>query len=425
MLDEKKVYLTVSSLNKYLQRKYVNDPYLKEIYLKGEVSNFKLHSSGILYFTIKDGNSKIDAIKFDYDKNDFKDGDSVLVKGEINFYFPKGEHTFIVYEIKKDNIGELYKKFIKLKNKLENEGLFSSENKKKLKKINNNIGIISSSTGAALQDIKRTIHRRFPMANIKLYSCLVQGNNSSIDIVKKIKEASNDKNDVIIIARGGGSIEDLWSFNEEIVVKEIFNCKIPVVTGIGHENDITLSDYVADIRASTPTAAAEIVTPITLEELIRIIDYKYEQMTSNIIKFFSNKKKCVNNLLNIYKIKKLDNILFNYDVKLNNRKDKLNLVMDTLIYSRNALVDNNKFLLVNKKILSNKKNKLVILNKFLENNYPINILKKGYVIAENIKNEKIISIDNVFIDDNIKLYLSDGEIQVNVKKIIRKRGKDV
>lgn len=425
MLDEKKVYLTVSSLNKYLQRKYVNDPYLKEIYLKGEVSNFKLHSSGILYFTIKDGNSKIDAIKFDYDKNDFKDGDSVLVKGEINFYFPKGEHTFIVYEIKKDNIGELYKKFIKLKNKLENEGLFSSENKKKLKKINNNIGIISSSTGAALQDIKRTIYRRFPMANIKLYSCLVQGNNSSIDIVKKIKEASNDKNDVIIIARGGGSIEDLWSFNEEIVVKEIFNCKIPVVTGIGHENDITLSDYVADIRASTPTAAAEIVTPITLEELIRIIDYKYEQMTSNIIKFFSNKKKCVNNLLNIYKIKKLDNILFNYDVKLNNRKDKLNLVMDTLIYSRNALVDNNKFLLVNKKILSNKKNKLVILNKFLENNYPINILKKGYVIAENIKNEKIISIDNVFIDDNIKLYLSDGEIQVNVKKIIRKRGKDV
>ena len=425
MLDEKKVYLTVSSLNKYLQRKYVNDPYLKEIYLKGEVSNFKLHSSGILYFTIKDGNSKIDAIKFDYDKNDFKDGDSVLVKGEINFYFPKGEHTFIVYEIKKDNIGELYKKFIKLKNKLENEGLFSSENKKKLKKINNNIGIISSSTGAALQDIKRTIYRRFPMANIKLYSCLVQGNNSSIDIVKKIKEASIDKNDVIIIARGGGSIEDLWSFNEEIVVKEIFNCKIPVVTGIGHENDITLSDYVADIRASTPTAAAEIVTPITLEELIRIIDYKYEQMTSNIIKFFSNKKKCVNNLLNIYKIKKLDNILFNYDVKLNNRKDKLNLVMDTLIYSRKALVDNNKFLLVNKNILSNKKNKLVILNKFLENNYPINILKKGYVIAENIKNEKIISIDNVFIDDNIKLYLSDGEIQVNVKKIIRKRGKDV
>lgn len=425
MLDEKKVYLTVSSLNKYLQRKYVNDPYLKVIYLKGEVSNFKLHSSGILYFTIKDGNSKIDAIKFDYDKNDFKDGDSVLVKGEINFYFPKGEHTFIVYEIKKDNIGELYKKFIKLKNKLENEGLFSSENKKKLKKINNNIGIISSSTGAALQDIKRTIYRRFPMANIKLYSCLVQGNNSSIDIVKKIKEASNDKNDVIIIARGGGSIEDLWSFNEEIVVKEIFNCKIPVVTGIGHENDITLSDYVADIRASTPTAAAEIVTPITLEELIRIIDYRYEQMTSNIIKFFSNKKKCVNNLLNIYKIKKLDNILFNYDVKLNNRKDKLNLVMDTLIYSRKALVDNNKFLLVNKNILSNKKNKLVILNKFLENNYPINILKKGYVIAENIKNEKIISIDNVFIDDNIKLYLSDGEIQVNVKKIIRKRGKDV
>lgn len=425
MLYEKKVYLTVSSLNKYLQRKYVNDPYLKEIYLKGEVSNFKLHSSGILYFTIKDGNSKIDAIKFDYDKNDFKDGDSVLVKGEINFYFPKGEHTFIVYEIKKDNIGELYKKFIKLKNKLENEGLFSSENKKKLKKINNNIGIISSSTGAALQDIKRTIYRRFPMANIKLYSCLVQGNNSSIDIVKKIKEASNDKNDVIIIARGGGSIEDLWSFNEEIVVKEIFNCKIPVVTGIGHENDITLSDYVADIRASTPTAAAEIVTPITLEELIRIIDYKYEQMTSNIIKFFSNKKKCVNNLLNIYKIKKLDNILFNYDVKLNNRKDKLNLVMDTLIYSRKALVDNNKFLLVNKNILSNKKNKLVILNKVLENNYPINILKKGYVIAENIKNEKIISIDNVFIDDNIKLYLSDGEIQVNVKKIIRKRGKDV
>lgn len=425
MLDEKKVYLTVSSLNKYLQRKYVNDPYLKEIYLKGEVSNFKLHSSGILYFTIKDGNSKIDAIKFDYDKNDFKDGDSVLVKGEINFYFPKGEHTFIVYEIKKDNIGELYKKFIKLKNKLENEGLFSSENKKKLKKINNNIGIISSSTGAALQDIKRTIYRRFPMANIKLYSCLVQGNNSSIDIVKKIKEASNDKNDVIIIARGGGSIEDLWSFNEEIVVKEIFNCKIPVVTGIGHENDITLSDYVADIRASTPTAAAEIVTPITLEELIRIIDYKYEQMTSNIIKFFSNKKKCVNNLLNIYKIKKLDNILFNYDVKLNNRKDKLNLVMDTLIYSRKALVDNNKFLLVNKNILSNKKNKLVILNKVLENNYPINILKKGYVIAENIKNEKIISIDNVFINDNIKLYLSDGEIQVNVKKIIRKRGKNV
>ena len=278
---EEKTYLTVTALNKYIERKFKLDPYLGEVYIKGEISNFKPHGNNI-YFSIKDENSVIRANWFGARSKDFKDGDTVLIKTKVDFYLKRGEVNLVVLDMKKDRIGELYQKFLELKEKLEKEGLFSPQYKKRIPSFSQNIAVVTAKTGAAVQDITRTIQRRFPIAKINIYSTLVQGENSVQDIVKNIKLADDGNNDVIILGRGGGSIEDLWSFNTEEVIRAIFNCKTPIVTGIGHETDTTLADFVSDRRASTPTAAAELVTP-NIEDIKNRISFNYDKLTNKLI----------------------------------------------------------------------------------------------------------------------------------------------
>ena len=396
---EEKAYLTVTALNKYIEKKFILDPYLGEIYIKGEISNFKLHNNNNIYFSIKDENTRINAVWFGAKSREFKDGDTVLIKSKINFYFPRGEHNLIVIDMKKDRIGELYQKFLELKEKLEKEGLFSSEFKKDIPKFSQKIALITAKTGAAIQDMTRTIQRRFPIAKINVYSTLVQGENSVEDIVKNIVLADSEDNDVIILGRGGGSIEDLWSFNTEEVVRAIFNCKTPIVTGIGHETDTTLSDFVSDVRASTPTAAAELVTPNIIDiknrlsfnsdKLNRRISYILEEYRTRIAN--SNSNPYFRNYTNIYNIYKEKVCLLEKELSkgLNNllKEKKSELTISKEIFQKIDVIGPYKEYFI-KKVDS------------LEANSPINILKKGYSIT--------------YLNDNISVRLSDGLLECNV-----------
>lgn len=418
-MQKEKIYLTVTALNKYISKKFELDPYLREIYLKGELSNLKIHNRNNMYFSLKDQNTKIDAMKFgcsDDDIKNLKEGDNVLIKARINFYFPRGTHSILVEDIKKDKIGDLYQKFLELKEKLEKEGIFSSKYKKKIPKFSNKIAVVTAATGAAVQDIKRTILRRYPISKINIYSTLVQGENSINDIVKNIKKADEDNNDVIILARGGGSIEDLWSFNSEAVVRAIFSCNTPLVTGIGHETDTTLSDFVADCRASTPTAAAEIVTP-NIKDIKKELDIYNKKLNSLIENKIRILKTDLINKKDNYYLKNYSNI---YTLIRNNllvSKKTLNRNILTIINEskKDCNFKKNEFLSID--ILKTYKLNFERIIKELEANSPIKILQQGYSITYDENMKKINSVKNVKKKDNINVKLSDGLLLCSVESI--------
>jgi len=268
-------YLTVSTINRYLKAKFDNDENLRTVFLKGEISNIKYHTTGHIYFSIKDENSKINAIMFSSSAKKllFKpvDGSKVLITGRISVYEATGGYQIYADEMLEDGIGNLYIAFEKLKQELSKEGLFDQKYKKTIPKIPSRVGVVTASTGAAIKDILSTIKRRFPICEVILFPSLVQGDNAKEDIVKNIKLAENYNLDVLIVGRGGGSIEDLWPFNEEIVARAIFECSIPTISAVGHEIDFTIADYVADMRAPTPTGAAEMAVP-NMSDLVNNIN---------------------------------------------------------------------------------------------------------------------------------------------------------
>ena len=413
---EEKVYLTVTALNKYIEKKFVLDPYLGEIYIKGEVSNFKLHNNNNIYFSIKDENTRINAVWFGANNREFKDGDTVLIKSKINFYFPRGEHNLLVIDMKKDRIGELYQKFLELKEKLEKEGIFSSEYKKSIPKFSQNIALITAKTGAAIQDMTRTIQRRFPIAKINVYSTLVQGENSVQDIVKNIMHADSDNNDVIILGRGGGSIEDLWSFNTEEVVRAIFNCKTPIVTGIGHETDTTLSDFVSDVRASTPTAAAELVTPNIIDIKNRI-SFNNDKLNNRITCILQDYKTRITNSSSNPYFKNFRSIYDIYREKVLFVEKDLKKILRNLLKEKKSSLDLSKEKFQRIDVMSSYKDNFIKSVDRLEANSPINILKKGYSIAF-INNNKITSVTDVKKNDNISVKLVDGSLECEVIETI-------
>ena len=260
-------YISVSQLTRYIKYKIDNDVNLNEVFLKGEISNFKAHSRGHFYFTLKDENSRINAITFSSQTRKIKfvpqDGMKVLVTGKISVFESSGAYQIYVNDMLEDGVGNLYVAFEQLKNKLTQDGLFREEHKKSIPKIPLRVGVVTAPTGAAIKDIISTIKRRWPLTEIYLFPSLVQGEDAKEDIVKQIKKAENFelKLDTLIVGRGGGSIEDLWPFNEEIVARAIYECSIPVISAVGHEVDFTIADFVADLRAPTPTGAAEMAVP--------------------------------------------------------------------------------------------------------------------------------------------------------------------
>ncbi len=396
-------YLTVTQINKYIKYKMDNDSNLSVVYLKGEISNFKNHSSGHLYFTIKDETSRILAVMFrgNASRINFKpvDGSKVLVVGRISCYEASGNYQIYVEEMIEDGVGNLYLEFEKLKKKLGDKGYFDDRYKKPIPKFPKRIGIITAPTGAAIRDIITTINRRYKLVELYIFPSLVQGENAKDDIVRNLECANNYDLDLIILGRGGGSIEDLWAFNEEVVADAIFKSNIPIISAVGHEIDFTISDFVSDLRAPTPTAAAELSVPNTIDLInyIKQLEIRNSKSIENIIDI--NKSK-LNSLINSYVLKNPKNMYEIKSQKLDNLVDKLNIYI-----KRNLNDKNNRFI--------NILNKLDALN-------PINTIKRGYSITKS-KDRVITSINNINNDDIIITDLVDGVITskvINIKESI-------
>lgn len=392
-------YLTVSVVNKYLKHKLDSDPYLQNIFIKGEISNCKVHGTGHIYFSIKDETSKINAIMFSGNAQKLKftpiDGNKVLISGRISVYEATGNYQIYVDTMEEDGLGNLHLAFEKLKQQLSSEGLFDEKHKQPIPKFPSKIGVITANTGAAIKDIISTIKRRYPIAEIILFPCLVQGDNAKDDIVKNINLADNYHLDVLIIGRGGGSIEDLWPFNEEIVARAIFASKIPIISAVGHEIDYTIADFVADLRAPTPTAAAEMAVP-NITELAKIFDNFNIRLKESILKNLNFKKLYLDSLKNSYVIKNPQIIYENQKQKL----DLINLNLNKIIVTK---LENYK------KDLSHLINKLDLLS-------PLNTLKRGYSLV--YKDNKIIkTIKKLKINEILTIKLSDGDLNVMIKEI--------
>ena len=411
-------YITVTQLTKYIKYKIDNDQHLNKVYLKGEISNFKAHTRGHFYFTLKDENTRINAVMFStYAKSikfDIQDGMKVLVTGKVSVYEATGGYQIYVDSITEDGVGNLYIAFEQLKKKLEKEGLFREEHKKKIPKIPNKIGIITAPTGAAIKDILSTLKRRWPLSETILFPSLVQGAEAASDIVRNIELSKNYDLDVLIVGRGGGSIEDLWCFNEEIVARAIYELDTPVISAVGHEIDFTISDFVADLRAPTPTGAAEMAVP-DIRDIIKLLNQLEIRSINGIT-----------NVLNIRreKLKKIDSsfVLKNpisiYQIK----EEKYDNLFERLINSYKNLIDSNKSKIeildnklmnnINNKLISDRNNLLKLIGK-LEVLNPLLTIKRGYSIVRK-DNKVVTSKKNLKKKDKLELEIVDGIINVEV-----------
>ncbi|HIR59273.1 MAG TPA: exodeoxyribonuclease VII large subunit [Candidatus Onthousia excrementipullorum] len=415
-----KEYLTVSQLTKYIKYKLDNDINLREVYLKGEISNFKAHTRGHFYFTIKDEGSRINAVMFASSASKVKftpeDGMKILVTGRISVYEATGGYQIYVNEMMEDGVGNLYVAFEQLKKKLASEGLFDEARKKRIPKIPERVGVITASTGAAIRDIISTINRRFPLTEVILLPSLVQGEGAKEDIVRQIKRAEDYNLDVLIVGRGGGSIEDLWAFNEEIVARAISQCPIPVISAVGHEIDFTIADFVADLRAPTPTGAAEIAVPNKTDVInyINQLNLRSRKAVGTILelkkKRLDNIKEhyILNNPLDLYsaKIQKLDylteSLVKNYKVIIDKEKIKLNNIKTRPLFS-NPLV-----------ILDKTKQKYALLLSKLDALSPLKTLERGYGIVK-LNDKAVTSIEDLKKDDLINIELKDGSKEAIIK----------
>ena len=414
-------YLTVTSITRYLKFKLDSDEHLKLVYLKGEISNFKSHTTGHLYFSLKDETSKINAIMFSTNARKLtftpNDGVKVLVVGRISVYEPTGNYQIYIDEMIEDGLGNLYIAFEKLKEKLSKEGLFDEKYKKPIPKIPSKIGIITAPTGAAIKDILSTIKRRFPYTENILFPSLVQGDNAKDDIVKNIKLANQYDLDVLIVGRGGGSIEDLWPFNEEIVARAIFESKIPIISAVGHEVDFTIADFVADLRAPTPTGAAEMAVPDIKDVIKHLNNYKI-RLNEFIYKEVKYKKLYLDSIKNSYIIK---NPIIMYE----NKKQYLDLLQErynNYILNKVDKTKQNLNILMNNHILLNpsilykeKKTYFYNLIEKIEIINPLSVLKRGYSLV--YKDKLVKSVKKIKKEDKLNIRLSDGNIDVIVKEI--------
>lgn len=414
-------YITVTTLNKYLKNKFDTDPNIQTLFLKGEISNFKGHTRGHLYFTLKDEYSRINAVMFSTNASKLnfvpKDGMKVLVCGRVSVYEPNGGYQIYVTEMIGDGLGNLYLKFEELKKKLSNEGLFLESHKKKIPKFPRKIGIITAPTGAAIRDILSTIKRRFPITETILFPALVQGEYAANDIVKQIKIADEYGMDLLIVGRGGGSIEDLWSFNEEIVARAIYDAKTPIISAVGHEIDFTISDFVSDLRAPTPTGAAEMAVPnmIDVVNFLNQLNIRLNKDLKNILDSYTKKidnfKSCyvLSNPLATFEIReqKLDNLI-------NNLNSRIKYIIDTN-QKRLSNVKTNYTLNNPDSLLNNYNNTYELLLNKLNLLNPLNILSKGYSVVK--KDGKLIKdIDSVNIKDKIEIKLYKGNIEAIVER---------
>jgi exodeoxyribonuclease VII large subunit len=446
-LEEK--YISIGILTKYIKKKFDIDPYLQKIWVKGEISNITIHRSGHLYFTLKDEQARISAVMFNssYKNIDFKpeEGMKVLIQGSIAIFEKTGSYQLYVRSMEQDGKGNLFLAYQKIKDKLEKEGLFDSDKKKEIPKFPRNIGVITSPTGAAIQDILTTLKRRYPIAKVTIFPAIVQGENATKSIVKSLKNADGRSDlDVIILGRGGGSIEELWAFNEEVVARAIYTCKIPIISAVGHETDFTIADFVADLRAPTPTGAAEIATP-NINDIISFIhssDMRLTHAINRYIKINTEKLERVKSSYIFQNPQRLyEQKILSLDILNEKLMDRFNLIVErknndylkilqglkkqrliellgsekskhqTLIDRQNRAID--KVVKIKGLSFQNLIGKLDALS-------PIKVMERGYGIIASENGEVITTINKIQIGESINLTMNDGSVDCTVKNILKK-----
>ncbi|EOU1739375.1 TPA: exodeoxyribonuclease VII large subunit [Clostridium perfringens] len=393
--------LSVGEVNNYVKKLVENDFILKNLNVKGEISNLKFHSSGHIYFSLKDENSKVNCIMF---KNnavnlDFRleEGMKVEIKARLGVYHKEGTYQLYCENIKKAGIGELFEEFHKLKKELSEEGIFDEKYKRALPKFPKRIGIITARTGAAVRDIINVIQRRNKSLDIILYPAKVQGENAADSIIEGIRYFNNEKSvDVIILGRGGGSIEELWAFNNRDLAYEIFNSRIPTVSAVGHEVDFTISDFVSDMRAPTPSAAGELVSP-SLQEMINDLLNKKEFLHRAVDRRFLNSKRDVD--------------LLHKGLKGNNPKH----IIEKRIKEVNSLEEKLNFL--GKRKIDKAKDDLIALNSILQTLNPLNTLGRGYSVIMDKEDKVINKVSELKKNDMVKVIMKDGSVNIDIKII--------
>lgn len=438
-------YLTVSHLTKYLKLKFDRDPYLEKVYLTGQVSNFRKRPSH-QYFSLKDDKAVIQATMWaGVYKNlgfDLEEGMKINAVGRVQLYEPSGAYSIIIEKAEPDGIGALAIKFEQLKQALTQEGLFKQEFKQELPRFTKKIGVITSPSGAVIQDIITTVSRRFPGVEIVLYPTKVQGDGAAQEVVVNIQRANErDDLDVLIVGRGGGSIEDLWAFNEEIVVRAIFESRIPIISSVGHETDTTLADFVADRRAATPTAAAELATPVTKADLLGYLNQQenraYQAMT-NRLKFLRGQLEKISQSVmfrqpeRLYDgyLQKLDRLTNQLQIRmkevygqqkqasllLNQRLQGLQLgpkvesFQERIIQQERLLKSNMANIYDNKMA---KADKLIEALTMLDTS---RIVARGYAML--LQDGRVIdSVENVQMGENLTIQMKDGQLDVEVNHV--------
>ena len=421
-MDDK--YLSVTQLNRYLKFKLDQDPNLNPIFLRGEISNFKAHTRGHFYFTLKDENSRVNAVMFASQANKLafipQDGMKVMATGRISIYEATGGYQIYVEEMQEDGVGNLYIEFEKLKKRLASEGLFDPNKKKKIPKFPEKIGIITAPTGAAIKDILSTIKRRWPITKTILFPSLVQGAAAAPDIIKQIEVASKYDLDLLIVGRGGGSIEDLWCFNDEYVARAIYQCPIPIISAVGHEIDYTIADFVADLRAPTPTGAAEMAVPNQADfyQYHNQINLRLQKAMANYVHTrrdrleVSKNSYILKNPISIYEIKEqiFDTLYEKLYLVMKNRLDEERNSFQKKVEKGELFLQ--KYFEKKKNLYLNTINKLEILN-------PLFTIKRGYSITK-INDTVVSSVKKVKKGDSISVELVDGHIRANVVEIVKK-----
>ncbi len=433
-------YLTVTALTKYIKRKFDVDPYLERVYLTGEISNFRRRPNH-QYFSLKDDGAKISTVMFKgaFDKLRFQpeEGMKVMAVGRITLYEASGNYQMVIDHMEPDGVGALYQAYEQLKQKLAAEGLFSAP-KQSLPKYPKRIAVLTSPSGAVIRDIITTTQRRYPIAQIVLYPTVVQGNKAADDVVKNIQRVEADGTfDTMIIGRGGGSIEDLWPFNEERVARAIFDAKTPIISSVGHETDTTIADLVADVRAATPTAAAELAVPVLSEEILRIEERqaRLEQAFMHQIQY---KQERYQRVIGSYVFRQPERLYEAQSIKLDQLQQRMQQGLQTLLYDKDRQaqqlisrlaqqqpkarlqVSNQEVSYLSqrltkamKDIYAAKENQFANAVQSLDLLSPLKIMGRGY--SYTTKNEQVIkSIDAIEPEDQLTIHYQDGQALVEV-----------
>lgn len=434
-------YLTVTALNRYLKAKIDADSQLQKIYIMGEISNFKHHSSGHLYFTLKDENSRVNAVMFSSKarKLPFEpaNGMKVFIQASVSIYDVAGTYQLYVDKMEQDGLGNLFLRYEQLKKQLAGEGLFSPENKKQIPKFPSRIAVLSGYPSAALADVVRTIKLRFPVVRIVAFPIPVQGRDAYIKICRMLKYVDSLNFNTIIIARGGGSLEELWNFNEELLARAIFECKTPIISGVGHEVDFTICDFVADYRAATPTAAAIKATPdlMELKQNVANVEYTLSTLMKQKINIY---KENFNRLSSFYLFKNpnklyedkkakvdylYDKLCYAFNDNLNSQKNKTTNLIQVFNHQTNLFLTNQKNQLkvidhtmnmeIKRKLQINQEKYRFLISK-LNTLSPLKTLERGYAIV--LKNEQVVASSNSLSSgDEIEIKMKDGSKKAVIK----------